>query len=51
MKKSYQAPRLTVHGTVAELTQSASRGKKFDGNFQLGVNAPLGPDGSALVLS
>ena len=28
MKKSYQAPKLIVHGTVAEMTQA-----KGDGNF------------------
>jgi len=30
MKKSYQAPSLIVHGTVAELTQASSRGNKAD---------------------
>lgn len=30
IKKSYQAPRLTVHGNATELTQATQNGNKFD---------------------
>ena len=30
MKKSYQAPQLTVHGTVAQITQQTTKGTKLD---------------------
>ena len=32
-KKSYQAPRLTVHGNAAELTQATKSGNQFDRVF------------------
>ena len=40
MKKSYQAPSLTVHGTVAELTQATTAGAQLDKT--LAVNTPIG---------
>jgi len=39
MKKSYQAPSLTVHGTVAELTQATNVGQKLDKT--LAINTPI----------
>ncbi len=39
MKKSYQAPRLVVHGTVAEMTQATTNGARLDKTFT--VNTPI----------
>ncbi len=33
MKKTYQTPRLTVHGTIADLTQQSSRGPFLDKTY------------------
>ena len=37
MKKSYQAPQLIVHGTVAQLTQATTVGTKLDKTFPVGT--------------
>jgi len=37
MKKSYQAPQLIVHGTVAQLTQQTTVGTKLDKTFPIGT--------------
>lgn len=39
MKKSYQAPRLVVHGTVAEMTQATTKGNLLDKTYT--VNTPI----------
>lgn len=36
-KKAYQAPRLTVHGEVTELTQQTSVGNVTDRTFPTGT--------------
>jgi len=51
MKKSYQAPRLTVHGTVAELTLAGTKGKNFDGNFHTGQTVPTNGSGQPIIFS
>ena len=37
MKKSYQTPRLTVHGTVTQITQATSSGPVLDKTFPVGT--------------
>lgn len=37
MKKSYQTPRLTVHGTVAQITQATTSGLNLDKTFPIGT--------------
>ena len=41
MKKSYQAPQLVVHGTVAQLTQATTKGGISDKTYP--VNTPIAP--------
>ena len=40
MKKNYQAPRLVVHGTIAQITQSNMVGTKLDKTLNAGTVAP-----------
>lgn len=37
MKKSYQAPQLIVHGTVAQITQATTVGSHLDRTFVVGT--------------
>ncbi len=39
MKKSYQAPQLIVHGTVAQMTQATNSGDRLDKTYT--VNTPI----------
>ena len=39
-KAVYEAPVLTVHGTLETITQGGSTGTKFDGNFTQGQPIP-----------
>ncbi len=43
MKKTYQAPRLIVHGTVAQVTQASRVGSKLDRAINAGPGDPVGP--------
>lgn len=40
MKKSYSTPQLTVHGTVAEITQATTVGGVLDRTFPVGTPVP-----------
>lgn len=40
MKKTYQAPRLVVHGTVAQMTQQTMTGSKLDRTLNAGSVPP-----------
>ncbi len=53
-KLAYEAPRLTMHGSVSEMTQGASTGSFLDASFPVGT--PVGdltfennPGGSPLT--
>jgi len=37
MKKTYQTPRLTVHGTLAQVTQQTFKGSKLDRTLNAGT--------------
>ncbi len=37
-KKSYQAPRLTVHGDASQLTQATTIGTKLDRSLSTGAS-------------
>ncbi|BCM90921.1 hypothetical protein IAD21_02784 [Abditibacteriota bacterium] len=37
MKKSYTTPQLTVHGTVAQITQATNQGPVLDKTFYVGT--------------
>lgn len=43
MKKTYKAPRLIVHGTVAQVTQASRVGSKLDRAINAGPGTPVGP--------
>ena len=36
-KKPYQAPEMTVHGSLEDLTQGAKNKPKLDANFSIGT--------------
>ena len=40
MKKTYQAPQLIVHGTVAQMTQMTTSGSKLDRTLNAGSVPP-----------
>jgi hypothetical protein len=40
----YEAPKLTVHGNIAEVTRSGEMGERFDATFNRGEEVP-DPDG------
>jgi len=41
MKKTYQTPQLTVHGTVAQITQQTTKGSKLDRTLIAGTPLTL----------
>ncbi len=48
-KKSYQAPRLTVHGDASQLTQATTVGNKLDRT--LPADSPIGTVLTSLKVS